>query len=280
MANVLRLFPAPHATLPLEGLYLRELEGVEISDHPFVYANFVSSLDGRIALQGADGKPSYVPRELSNVRDFRLFLELQAQADCLITHGGYLRALAERRLGNILQVGVHPVADTLSAWRLARGLSAQPDLVIASASLDFEIPPSIIAGEQRVLIATFAGADAQRRRSWTERGFEVITAGTTRQVEGRALVQALAQLGYRRLYLIAGPRMLDTMLRDRMLHRVYLTLSHQLLGGTDFHSLLPGPELGAAGRLQLSALYHDLGHGDAPGQWFARFDVPARRPDR
>ena len=32
---------------------------------------------------------------LTSKEDFRLFLELYAQADCLITHGGYLRALAK-----------------------------------------------------------------------------------------------------------------------------------------------------------------------------------------
>ena len=84
--------------------------------------------------------------------------------------------------------------------------------------------------------------------------------------------------GYARLYLLAGPQMLETVLRDESLSRLYLTLTHQLIGGEMFHTLTAGPRLGRAGRLQLRTLYYDADAPKGTGQWFASFDV-RRTPD-
>jgi hypothetical protein len=70
--------------------------------------------------------------------------------------------------------------------------------------------------------------------------------------------------------------MLDTMLRDRQLSRLYLTLRHRLLGGKNFHNMIAGPRLGEAGDLILRTLYYDRGQGYGEGQWFARFECRPR----
>lgn len=269
--NLLHLYPGPTHEIPLRGSYLdhavHRLGGAE---RPFVYANFVSSLDGRIAI--GEGQQSRLPVELNSGNDFRLFLELQAQADCLITHGGYMRAIAEGRLDDILQVGTRAGTEDLAAWRNAQGLTAQPAVVIASGSLDFTVPASIAAHGQRLFVATGTAADTTRVAALQQRGIEVIFAGAGKAVEGRALAQAMAERGFMRQYLLAGPRMLETMLRQKMLCRLYLTLTHQLLGGDHFHSLIDGPVLGGEGRLQLRSLRLDaLSHGGA-GQLFAMYE--------
>jgi hypothetical protein len=66
--------------------------------------------------------------------------------------------------------------------------------------------------------------------------------------------------------------MLETMLRDQKLSKLYLTLTHHLLGGEQFHTMIPGPPLGAAGRLKLRTLYYDPGNADQNAQWFAQFE--------
>ena len=271
--QVLQLYPPPHRERALHGLYLRHcLYNLGESGSPFVYANFVSSLDGRIALNASGTGGSYVPETLTTPSDFRLFLELLSQADCLITHGGYLRALSEKRLGNILQIGTTPETDDLSAWRASHGLTPQPAVVVASASLDFPLPDSIKQHAQTIHIATGRAADRQRVRYWKAKGYDVIYAGKGELVEGTPLVSALAGLGYKSVYLVAGPQMLDAMLRDRQLSRLYLTITHQVVGGESFHSLTPGPVLGPAGRLQLLSLYYDASYPAGAGQWFAQFN--------
>jgi riboflavin biosynthesis pyrimidine reductase len=272
-ARMLRLYPPPVLERALAGTYLAQsVHRLGSAAAPFVYANFVASLDGRIALRDPVDGSSRLPKELTSENDFRLFLELQAQADCLITHSGYLRAIAEGRLDDILQVGVREGTEDLAEWRSQHGLAAQPVVVIASASLDFPLPPSLARHGQRVIIATGETTASGKCRALEARGYEVITAGKGRWVEGAPLVHCLGGLGLRSLYLLAGPRMLDTMLRDRVLSRLYVTLAHRLLGGDGFHTLIAGPELGAAGRLQLNSLYYDAAEPEGAGQWFAQFE--------
>jgi riboflavin biosynthesis pyrimidine reductase len=265
--TLLRLLPGPPREVELRGLYLREeLHRRGSPDAPFVYADFVSSLDGRIAI--ADR----VPAELTAARDLRLLLELQAQADCVITHSGYLRAIGEGWLGDILKIGASEHGSDLSGWRAENGLPPQPTIVIASASLGFTLPPSIAGDASRVLIATTRSAPAARRQAWESRGHHVLVTGDGRWVEGEPLTRALGALGHRSLFLLAGPRMLEAMLRDRMLSRLYLTLVHRLLGGEAPQTAIAGPELRAAGRLRLRTLYHDATGPDGVGQWFAAFE--------
>lgn len=269
--QLLRLFPTPSETIPLRGLYLKEklhLRGEP--GHPFVYANFLSSLDGRIALEDEAGVP-YLPKSLTTEDDFRLFLELHAQADCLVTHGGYLRALQEGRLGNILQVGVHDLGLDLPAWRKAQGLNPQPAIVVASASLDFPIPESIKTAGQRLMIATGQDADPDRVREWEARGYEVIRAGAGEAVNGEVLSRCLSERGFNTLYLIAGPLMLESMVREAQLAVLFQTISHQLMGGEAFRSMVPGPTLGNVGQLRMTSLYYDVDADSGVGQWFAQF---------
>jgi len=276
--TVLRLFPPPFEEVPLEGLYLRlGLHRQGSPEEPFVYANFLTSLDGRIALEDPQGQ-TYLPKTLTTPDDFRLFVELEAQAECLITHGGYLRSLEEGRLGNILQVGVNDPHCDLTKWREREGLPPQPAIVIASASLDFPMPDSIGRFQQPCYIATGKKADPTRIAYWHERGYEVLLVGEGRMVEGARLIRQLGAKGYRSVYLIAGPHMLDTMVREGRLARLFQTTTHQLLGGESFRTLLPGPELGVFGHLKLLSLFYDPTSPLDTGQWFAQFqNIPSPR---
>lgn len=257
----------------MTGLYVADaVHTLGAADAPFVYASFVGSLDGRIALRDADTGTSHLPVEITSENDFRLFLELQAQADCLVTHGGYLRDLAAGRLDDVLQIGTRDMDRDLARWRQDNGLSAQPAVVIASASLDFPIPDSVVREGQRVLVATGRRAPHDRVDALRARGYPVILAGDDASVEGAPLVRELGRLGFRSVYLLAGPRMLSTMLRDGMLSRLYLTITHRLVGGESFHTMATGPRLEDAGRLRLSSLHYDATAPDGTGQWFARFD--------
>jgi riboflavin biosynthesis pyrimidine reductase len=269
MARLIELYPQSGRECALEGLYLGHgIHALGSAASPFVYANFVSSLDGRIALVDPKTQQSTLPEALTSGNDFRLFSELQAQADCLITHGGYLRAIAEGQLDDVLEIGT--TRSDLSAWRKEQGLPPQPAVVVASASLDFPLPDSVRG--RRVFIATGASADPARVRAFEAQGYRVIRAGRGRLVEGAPLVTALGGLGLTRLYLLAGPLMLAAMIRDQLLSRLYLTLTHQILGGYAFHTLFRGPPLAPAQRLRLASLYYDPSSPGGAGQWFGRFD--------
>jgi riboflavin biosynthesis pyrimidine reductase len=272
-AQIVELYPSTGTHRPLDGTYLaHDLRALGTADAPFVYANFVSSLDGRIAVVEAHTKESYVLEDLTSSHDWRLFQELQAQADCMVTHGGYLRALADRKFEDILQVGVAKQALDIGRWRSEHGLARQPAIAIVSRTLNFPIPPSLEEHEQPVHIITGNDAPADRVAYWREHG-DVIFAGTGESVQGAPMIRALGDRGYARLYLLAGPQMLETVLRDGALSRLYLTVTHQVIGGELFHTLTTGPRLGRAGRLQLHSLYYDATAPRGTGQWFASFNV-------
>src|SRR5499426_334691 len=188
---------------PVRGLYLaHRLHELGRSGLPFVYGNFVSSLDGRIALRDPRDGEGRLPEALMSGSDFRLLLELHAQADCLITHGGYMRAIAQRRLDDLLQVGTIKGHEDLTAWRAAQGLAPQPAVCIASGSLDFPLPESVGPHGQQVFIATGRSAEPARVRQLERDGCEVVIAGEGSAVEGRPLVDALARKGYRSAFLL------------------------------------------------------------------------------
>jgi riboflavin biosynthesis pyrimidine reductase len=270
--TVLQLYPQVGQT-SLRGLYLaHRLHALGLPGLPFVYGDFVTSLDGRIAVRDAASGQSRLPEALTSDSDLRLLLELHAQADCLITHGGYLRAIAQKRLDDILQVGTIPGHQDLASWRQAQGLRPQPAICIASASLDFPLPDSVGRHGQQVFIATGSQSDAARRRQLEREGCDVVIAGSGSYVEGGPLVDALAQRGFGSAFLLAGPRMLETMLRDGVLSRLYVTLTHRLLGGENFRSMIEGAPLQAAGRLKLATLYLDSESSNGTGQFFAQFE--------
>jgi hypothetical protein len=70
---------SPPRERALKGTYLEHaVHRLGSASTPFVYANFVSSLDDRIAL--AQGGTSHVPKELTSASDFRLFLGARRKA--------------------------------------------------------------------------------------------------------------------------------------------------------------------------------------------------------
>jgi len=268
--NLLCLYPQFCENVSIEDLYLaHQIHKLGTKEAPFVYANFLSSLDGRIALEDSGQGSSYIPKHLTTVSDFRLFMELQAQADCLITHGGYMRALSEGRLGNILQIRDKELVE----WRRNNSLKPQPAVIIASASLNFPFHDSLYEHQQTVYIATGKDADPDRIHYWQEQGHSILVAGENQMVHGAALISKLSRLGYKSIYLIAGPQMLDTVIREKQLSRLYLTITHQLIGGKDFRTLLTGSMLGSEGNLMLEALYYEPNSPSGSGQFFIQFDL-------
>jgi len=275
-ARLIELFPEPGRSRDLAGTWLElEVHRLGRPGAPLIYGSFVASLDGRIALADPATGNLALPEAIVNRHDFRLLQELMAQADCFITHGGYLRAIAAGTLDDILQVGGSPGAEDLARWRAAQGFESQPGILVASSTLDFKVPRSVREHGQTLTILTVSGAPAERVRRLEREGFRVIVTGDGGQVEATPLARIASELGYRSAYLVAGPRMLDTMLRQRRLGRLFLTITHQIVGGERFATLTGGAPLGPAGHLKLRALYYDAALPAGAGQWFTQFEPSA-----
>jgi riboflavin biosynthesis pyrimidine reductase len=269
--SILELYPNPGQRHPLNNLYLRQPAGIpETQGSPFIYSNFIASLDGRIAVPGAGRHTHQVPPAIANERDWRLFQELAAQADLLITSARYFRQAADSESQAELPVGLSPIFDDLRAWRIEQGLTPQPDIAIFTASLD--IPPETLKRyrDRRLFVITGRQADSAKLDRLRRHGHvAVITCGTGEQVDAHSLRDQLGQLGYRRVYAIGGPSVFHTLVNGNALDRLYHTTAHCLLGGTEFDTFVWGAAFQSAVALPLRAMYLDTVSPPGSGQTLA-----------
>lgn len=272
-ATITRLFPPPAAELCLDGLYLEHcLHSRGANGKPYIYSNFVTSLDGRIALASEDRATHQVPASITNPRDWRLYQELAGQADLLITSSRFFRQTDIGEEQDQLPVSNHPDFADIRTWRSQNGLAAQPDIAILSRSL--AIPPDSLRAYRgrRIMVFTGEDADPSRVRQLTTNGIEVVYAGSGKAVNGSELATRLGTMGYRSIYAIAGPEVLHTLLVTRVLNRLYLTMTHQLLAGDEFDTLTRGAPLSPAMGFRLVMLYLDTHAPAGASQWFSVFE--------
>lgn len=267
--DVMRLYPGPQDRLTLAGLYLGlGLHRVAAKDDILIYANYIASLDGRISLKDPVSGDYRIPPAIANARDWRLYQELAAQSDVLITSARYFRQLVNGGAQDLLPVGNESAYADLTAWRQAQGMRPQPDIAIVSASLDIPTAALETVAGRAVHVFTHARADKSKRERLQKYGVNVVLSGE-HTVDGAKLRGALIACGFRSAYMIAGPAVLGTLVAARALDRLFLTQSHQLLLGRDFHTLAEGVNEPAV--VRLVALYLDT--GIEPQQTFAQFTL-------
>lgn len=270
MPDLLRLYP-DYANRALDGAYLAHgLRERGSPEAPFVYTNFISSLDGRIAQRDPDSGRYGVPRPIANNLDWRMFLELAAQADAVVTSGRRLRELAARAR-NLRCVPDLAGAD-YAAWRRARDLPPFPACIILSATLDLPFDAMRRLEHDELVILTTARPTTEQRAALDAAGVSYVHVANPR-VRGTDVRDVARRRGYRTLYSIGGPKVFHTLAADGVLHRLYITLSHRLLAGEDYHTLLAGPSLQPPVTLTLHELNLITAAGDVPQMLLASYDI-------
>jgi riboflavin biosynthesis pyrimidine reductase len=271
--QITQLYPPPAGNLPLIGAYLaHDLRQYGIRDgRPYIYSNYITSVDGRIAIPRDDGSGMTVPESTANERDWRLFQELAAQADLVISSGRYLRDWADGRAQEILRVDDPKFAD-LRQWRQDQGLTPHPDIAIISGSLRFPIPEILTTGSRKLVVFTTAKADPQRVQEIEDHGGQVFTAGE-QSVNGTEIAWKMAELGYQSVFNSTGPKVLHLLLTGNALDRLYVTYANKLLGGQPFSSIVEGALLQPSVDLRINSIYLDEYALDNLGQLFLSYDV-------
>ena len=274
MSNaIIQLYPLPTQEVPLQGLYLSHhlREITPGNAKTLVYSNYISSIDGRIAIPHPTKRGMMVPQQIANPRDWRLFQELAVQADILITSGRYLRDYADGRAQEILRVYDDPQFADLKDWRADQGLKDQPDLAVISGSLDFPVPEVLTRGGRSLYIFTIDKADPDRIKMLEAQAGKVIIAGED-GVDGRRLVDCLAEYGYRVIYNSTGPKVLHLLLSGGVLDRLYLTTAARILGGNPFSSIVEGDLFDPPIDFQLKMVYFDPHALNGVGQVLTCYD--------
>lgn len=271
--KIIQFYPAVEQEVHLEGLYLkhdiRELAGRQ--KRPFVYANYVTSVDGRISIPHPDGDDQKEPDAIANERDWRLFQELAAQADIILSNKQYVQRLAASKPHDLFEVNNEKYAD-LARWRQELGLNPHPDVAVVSRSLDFPIPESLDEDGRRLLIFTVEEAPQSKIEALRAMSIQVFVVGKY-SVDAQQMVGKMEQLGYQAIYNGTGPRVNHLLLKGGVLDRLYLTLANRMVGGDPFLAMVEGEVFDTAVNLKLNTLYLDPTALRGSGQQFFSFDT-------
>lgn len=272
--TISRLYPAgAEQEVALEGLYLREVLHPQPNPaRPYVYTNFVSSLDGRIAIANQGHGTHGVPASIANRRDWRLYQELAGRADLIITSGRFIRQTLAGEEQATLPISQEKEYEDIAAWRKQEGLGIQPDIAILSASLDIPVDTLKQYSDRKVIVVTGSRADKKKTAKLQDAGFEVLRVGESQYVDGKEMIASLGSRGYQSIYAVAGPSVCNTLVTAQVLDRLYLTISHQLLSGNKFDTFLSGNALAPAQGMRLVSLYMDTHAPDGASQWFCAFE--------
>lgn len=189
------------------------------ADVPWLRVNFVSSLDGAVAVDGLSAG-------LSGTDDKRVFRLLRMLCDGLLVGAGTLRDERYRPL---------TLDPARRAWRGEHGLSPYPRLVVVSATLRLDpATPALAAAPIRPLILTGPAADPAARRALTP---VADVADVTDLATGLHL---LHDLSLTQLLCEGGPRLLGSLGAENLVDELCLTLS-PLLAGPGSGRITAGP---------------------------------------
>lgn len=215
----------PHWRLPpaLTALYGGDLGYAE----PCLYANFVASLDGVVAL-GPEYRHSgstISGRELAD--RFTMGL-LRACADAVVIGAGTLRASPRHHWTS---QHVHPSAATVFAeLRHRRNRAADPELVVVTAR--GTLPADHPALQAGALVITTVAAAADLRRNLTA-NCTILAAGQGPALSMREVLDATHARGHRMLLTEGGPYLVGQFMADGLLDELFLTSAPVLAGRAD-----------------------------------------------
>jgi len=233
---------------------------------PVVYANFVASLDGVVALGSVPSAGSVISGKYPADR-FLMGL-LRACADAVVIGAGTLRATP----GHLwTPAHVYPaMATEFIALRSNLGRATEPQLVVLTASGDIDAShPALVKGA--LVMTTDDGAKALGGS--LPETCELIAMGNGANVDLREAVAALRTRGLDVLLTEGGPHLTGELIESGLLDEVFLTIS-PVIAGRDAETrlgMVEGvellPKLGVWG-----ALLSIRRHGD---YLFLRYRTPA-----
>ena len=192
-----RLRPDPADQVDLRSAYA-------IGPARYVRANFVSSLDGAVTIEGKSAP-------LSSQADRELFHLLRAMTDVVLVGAGTARA---ENYG-----GARPRDD-----------GHVPPIAVVSKSLDLD-PRSRLFTDTRVppVVITCGASPALRRKELADAA-DVIVAGDT-DVDLSTALDELASRGLGRVLCEGGPHLLGSIAAAGLLDELCLTLAPVVAGG-------------------------------------------------
>ena len=185
------------------------------ADRPYVIVNMVSSVDGRVVVEGTE-------KGLGSPRDQRLMRELRMHADVTINGAGTLRASGtSSRLGD-------PALEDL---RVARGRPRTPIAAVLSQSGDLPLDRLFFTARdfEAVIYLSSTATDA-RRQAIEATGRHVITLPAGDEVRAM-LAHMRHEIGARLLLVEGGPTLNGALFDAGYVDEFFMTLGGVVVSG-------------------------------------------------
>jgi riboflavin biosynthesis pyrimidine reductase len=182
-------------------------------DRLWVRANMITSVDGAGAMDGRSGG-------LSGVADRLVFSVLRSLADVILVGAGTVRA---ERYGKAKPENLWP--------QLRSGRAAAPPIAVLTRRLDLDLHGRLLGEDgdlARPIILTTGAAPADKLRAAAEVA-DVIVGDD--DMSAGAAIEALANLGHRKILTEGGPMLLGQLVTAGLLDELCLTVSPVLEGG-------------------------------------------------
>jgi len=225
-----RLHPDGPPVSAAEALTSARLAERASDERPYLFMNFVSTLDGRAALDGST-------RPLGGPADLEMLLELRTVAGAVLIGTGTVRAEGYARL----------IGDSRRRERrVAAGLSQDPPAILISRRYDIPWEAGLFAAPDQPVIV-YTRADAPEAPS-VRAPVEVVRL---EECSPQAALADLRARGVRALLSEGGPTLFRGMLAAGMVDELFLTLTPLLTGDPAETAILSGARLPAPARMRL-----------------------------
>jgi riboflavin biosynthesis pyrimidine reductase len=211
----------PAADLPSE---LARLYGGGIGfEEPCLYSNFVSTIDGIVALPSVP-QSNVLIADSSEGDRFVMGL-LRAFADVVLVGAGTLAASPQ---GTWLAEKVYPPArEAFAELRRCHGRRERPEVAILTGHGSIDPAHPVLASGALVLTSEPGAATLEGK---LPEAATTLVLGEATAIDLRLVVQALLERGQRTILCEAGPHTHGRLLEQRLVDELFLTISPLLAG--------------------------------------------------
>jgi riboflavin-specific deaminase-like protein len=236
-----RLFPDPVGDVDIAHAYRADTRKAR-DKRPWVVTNFITSLDGAVAVGGRSG-------ELGNASDKAVFHALRAVADVILVGAGTVRAES---------YGPPRLSPADQERRRSVGQALLPRIAVVSGRLDLDPAARVFNDPSaRPLVLTTSNADA-RRRADLEPVADLVEAGATTVDPVEALAR-LGELGAAVVLCEGGPTLHGALLAAGSVDEVCVSVAPLMVSG-DAPRMSGGAVLDPPTSMQLDRVVEDDGY--------------------
>ncbi len=198
-------------------------------DRPTIVGNFVSSLDGVVAL--GQSEPNAGGGEISGFSDADRYMMalLRCLADVVVVGAGTLR-VGRRHVWNAAHLRP-ALAGAFADWRSQLRLKPQPTMVVVTASGNLDATHAgLNVPDMPVIVATTQAGAARLAALQFSPNVRIEAVGDGSRVSAEALLEVIRGTGARLALCEGGPHLLGDILRAHLVDELFLTLAPQIIG--------------------------------------------------